>query len=427
MDVNGLRPRIAGEVIAATDPRFEPLCCELVWNRLLHDRRPAGVVRVATDGDVVEAVRFARENGLGVTARGGGHHWSGAALRHGTLLVDLARLNELRVDGRRAAAQPAVTNGEFARRLEPLGLAFPYGHCASVEAVEVVLASGAKVTADANRHADLFWAARGAGAAFPGIVTRYHLRLYGRPRRITRAASFYPLGRAAEVARWAAGEAAGLPACVELTLVLGAAPPELADACAGDNGMCCVVDAVAFADTGDEAAAALAFLGHSPLRDAALRHAPAVPATFAELLDGIGLAFPEGHRYLADAFWFEAEPGDLAVRLARALAAAPSRKSLALGLLAPPRHVGDFAFAPQGRLFALCYAIWDDAADDAENRAWHRSAVDVLEPLVVGHYVGEADLARANRIERSFAPDVWQRLREITARYDPTGLFVPPL
>jgi FAD/FMN-containing dehydrogenase len=72
----------------------------------------------------------------------------------------------------------------------------------------------------------------------------------------------------------------------------------------------------------------------------------------------------------------------------------------------------------------LCYAIWERPGGDTANAAWHRKTIAAMDPLAVGHYVGESDIvADPARAERSFAPANWQRLQSLRRKYDPDGLF----
>ena len=82
------------------------------------------------------------------------------------------------------------------------------------------------------------------------------------------------------------------------------------------------------------------------------------------------------------------------------------------------------AFSMVGRTFLLCYAIWEDEADDGPNEEWFRNLMEGLEPLSTGHYIAETDLpADPSRSTRSFGPASWERLSELRARHDPQGLF----
>ncbi|MCA9451525.1 MAG: FAD-dependent oxidoreductase, partial [Nitrospira sp.] len=129
MDVKALQSRIEGKVTVATDAGYEQLRRSLVWNQLTPTRYPQVVVQVATEKDVVEAVRFARTQNMNIAVRGGGHSWVGFPLCNGSLLIDLGRLNQISVDpqARTAWVQPAVTGQALNRQLATYGLAFPVG------------------------------------------------------------------------------------------------------------------------------------------------------------------------------------------------------------------------------------------------------------------------------------------------------------
>jgi FAD/FMN-containing dehydrogenase len=100
-----------------------------VWNGMV-DRRPALIARCANDGDVVEAVRFAREAGLRLAVRGGGHNVAGNAVCDDGLVIDLSGMKGIQVDSaaHTARAQPGVVLGEFDRATQEVGLAAPTGN-----------------------------------------------------------------------------------------------------------------------------------------------------------------------------------------------------------------------------------------------------------------------------------------------------------
>jgi FAD/FMN-containing dehydrogenase len=82
------------------------------------------------------------------------------------------------------------------------------------------------------------------------------------------------------------------------------------------------------------------------------------------------------------------------------------------------------AFSMVGRIFFSCDAVWEDEADDAANMRWVPSVLREVEPLAIGHYVGEADLLAApSRARHSYARPNWERLHALRRRFDPDGLF----
>ena len=168
------------------------------------DRRPSAVVRCQGASDVMQAVRFARENGLLVAVRGGGHNIAGNAVCEGGLLIDLSPMRSVRVDAKKRTArvEPGVTLGEFDKEAQAFGLATPLGINSTTGvggltlgggfgwlsrkfgftvdnliSADVVTADGALVQASAAENPDLFWAIRGGGGNF-GVVTSFEFKLY---------------------------------------------------------------------------------------------------------------------------------------------------------------------------------------------------------------------------------------------------------
>ena len=162
------------------------------------------MVRPQSEAEVVDAVRLAKSNGWQVAVRSGGHSWAQWSVRTDALVIDLGGLKELSYDEATqvVSASPAVKGGvELGPFLEERGRFFPGGHCPTVGiggfllqggqgwnargwgwaaeyvvAIDVVTADGVLVRASEDENADLFWAARGAGPGFFGVVTRFHLR-----------------------------------------------------------------------------------------------------------------------------------------------------------------------------------------------------------------------------------------------------------
>lgn len=452
----GLAAKTQGNVIAAGDPRYERLRHDLVWNEVVPPRYPKLICQAAGEHDVIAAVDFARGHGLKVAIRGGGHSWVGFSLRDDSLLIDLARLDNilsLDASSRTAVVQPGVRGAELSAVLSKSGLAFPTGHCPtvrlsgfllngglgwnlgswgpsclSVEAAQVVTADGRLLTASDREHADLLWALRGAGPGFFGAITQYRLRTYPAPRRITASGYLYPLERLDQVGAWAAGIAAKMPRQVELTLFVMPAPPSLAAKAKSANGYVASLSGVAFVDTAEEAKAALDPLEGGPAALGLLDKAVGQPRTMPELLQLSGQLWPERHRYIADTLWTNAAVEQPLAAMKEHFLHAPSSRSVALCGFATgggePAAI-DAAFSLMGRTMMLCYAVWERAADDRANTLWHRGLMTALDAFAVGHIVGESDIVSdPARARRSFTPEKWQRLQELRRVYDPAGLFL---
>src|SRR5256885_6971301 len=95
-----------------------------IFNGMI-DRHPALIARCASPGDVVKAVKFAREHELIVSVRGGGHNVAGNAVCDGGLMIDLSPMKGMRVDpvARTVRAQAGLTYREFDRECQAFGLA----------------------------------------------------------------------------------------------------------------------------------------------------------------------------------------------------------------------------------------------------------------------------------------------------------------
>src|SRR5919108_650201 len=171
------------------------------------DRRPVLIVRVKDATDVSRVVALARESGLELAVRSGGHSVAGHSVSDGGIVLDLSEMKnlELDVEGRTAWAQTGLTAGEFTDATGAHGLATGFGDTGSVGiggitlgggvgylvrkhgltidsvlAIDVVTADGQHLRADAENHPDLFWAMRGGGGNF-GVATRFQYRLHELP------------------------------------------------------------------------------------------------------------------------------------------------------------------------------------------------------------------------------------------------------
>ncbi|NUW38537.1 FAD-binding oxidoreductase [Nonomuraea rhodomycinica] len=437
------------ELVRRGEPGFEEVRAAMVWNARKPARSPEVIVRAADERDVARAVRLAGSAGMPVAVRAGGHNWIGSCLREGGMLIDLSRLDGCAVDAASATAVvgPAVTGRELAAALAGRNLAFPVGHCGSVAVggyltsgglgwnpgvwgpacgavvgVEAVTADGELVRCDERDNADLFWAARGAGAGLFAVVTRFRLALRRLPAVIVRDTYVFALEEVERVASWVDEVAAVLPARVELSVILGTQ----AD---GTGRKVVSVTATCFAGSREQAQRSLEAFGACPWAGRALERTREGPVGFGALLDASDGVWRRGDRCAADTLWSARELAVVLPPLAREVERAPSGRSLVLASPAPAgpgRGPADMAFSILGSSYVVGYAIWDDPADDAANTGWLRAAMDRVGPLGSGHYIAETDLlAGPERVRRSFAPQAWRRLAELRARWDPDGVFAP--
>jgi FAD/FMN-containing dehydrogenase len=216
-----LRTDFRGQLILPGDEPYD--AARAVWNGAI-DRRPALIAVVGGTGDVVAAVRFARERGLAVSIRGGGHSAAGWAVADDALMIDVSALNEILVDpaARTAVAGSGLRWRELDTATQAYGLATTGGvdgttgiagltlggglgwldrlaglTCDNLLGAEVVTADGQILEVSADNHPDLFWALRGGGGNF-GVVTSFTYRLHP-VTEVYGGLLGYPADRAAEV------------------------------------------------------------------------------------------------------------------------------------------------------------------------------------------------------------------------------------
>lgn len=454
MDLNSLQQHCRGDMAQPGDPAYPSMVQGNLWNQLLPDRWPDLVVRVQDDQDVIAVLRFAREQGRKVVVRGGGHHWCQPTLRRGGILIDLACLNQvLRIDAatRTAIVQPVVSNRELLAALHPHGLAFPSGHCPqvkvsgyllgggmawnqgvwgagteNVEAMEIITAAGERIVASRDQNADLFWAARGAGPGFFGVVVAYHLKLHPLPKAILGSTYCFPLAQAGAVGDWISALAPTLRPSVELTLFLLQAPPALQAGAAADGGVVLMVSAVAFVDSEVDGKQQLAALDHPVVPP--LSREVATPLSFPSLFDLSGSLWPEGQRSRVENRVSTASAGDQIRAAAGFMAKAPSPTTLVFfTVLTGPVAEQDpivTSYSMHGQVYGGPSTMWLDPADDAMNIEWHEACTAALRVHTKGSYIGETDFVHrpASAVE-AYLPHCWSRLADLRAVHDPHRVF----
>ena len=453
IDLVQLKNAISGRILMRADSDYEIWRLSMMWQVLKADRYPDFMVQAANEADVIAAVNFAREHGIKIAVRCGGHSWCHSAMRDGGMLLDISSLRDVSIDApaRTATVQPAVNGRELVKLLEPHSLAFPIPHCGmvpmsgyllggglgwngeswegmacfSVTAIDIVTPDGTLITADAEHHAEWFWAARGAGPGFFGVVTKYHLQLYPLSRAITTSTYIWPLQHMPAVVEWWAQVAETLAVNVEVIFLLASAPDAVFDRCKGDsNGKVCIISATAFADTPEEAKTLLAPLADGPVDEHCLVRDEYQSSPYQVLFDWDDAAFPR-ERVVADTLWSNDKPVSIFSAILDHFKTVPSPNTTVICQLRPiPRDYPDACYSLRAPTYIAAYANWKDAAHDRVNTAWLREAMRLMEPFTIGHYVNESDLvADTARSVKSYSAENWTRLQNLRSQLDPDGLF----
>ncbi len=433
-----------GQTFRRGDAGYEAARCETMWNARIPPRFPDVIVQANDAREVVEAVLLAKREGLRVGVRSGGHSWSGNHVRDGGMLLDVSRLDAVTIDAQamRAMVGPGRAGHQLGAMLARKHLFFPTGHCrgvavggyllqggfgwhsrtlgpacASVEAIDVVTADGRSVHASPTEHADLYWSARGSGPGFFGVVTRFHLRVYRRPRVIGLAFQSFAIDRLEEVFRWAHQVGPAVSTLVELQLIVSRRA-------AGVFGPGIEVFAPVFADDLRSAREALAFMTGSAIARRARVRTPFVPAMVSSLLRGVGTHYPDGRRYGVDNMWTHAPIDALLPGLEEIAATLPPPPSHMLWLnWAPPPTRPSMAFSLEDNLYLALYGCWRHAVDDDRYARWAPDRMREMQPLATGCQLADENLGQ--RPAKFVSDDNLARLDAIRTARDPDARFHP--
>ena len=240
--------RFRGELITADHPDYDT--ARAVWNGAV-DRRPRLIARCSGTADVAAAVRFARDHDLEIAVRGGGHSVAGTAVCDDGIVIDLSAMRAVWVDpaGRTARVQGGALWGDVDHETQAHGLATTggiVGHTGvagvtlgggigflmrkyglavdNLLATEVVTAEGSIVRASADEHPDLFWALRGGGGNF-GVVTSFRFALHPVGPTVMAGPVFWAADDTTDVLRFYRDFAAEAPDELGTVVSLGTVPP----------------------------------------------------------------------------------------------------------------------------------------------------------------------------------------------------------
>jgi FAD/FMN-containing dehydrogenase len=448
-----LREQLRAPVITADDPDYDE--ARAVHNGMF-DKHPKAVIRAEQVADVIGAVNFARDTGLDLSVRGGGHSAPGFGTNDGGAIIDLSLMRQVHVDpGRRTArAGGGATWGDFNYATHAYGLATTggiisttgvggltlgggigylcRGYGLSIDnliSAEVVTADGRVRTASKDDNADLFWALRGGGGNF-GVVTSFEFQLHP-VSEVYVGLFFYELDSAGDLLRFFRDFIPDAPEAYGAFPAFQIAPPlEFVPAGrVGDTFCAAVVHWCGPADQGEKAM--------KPFRDLAPVVAEmAGPMPYPALNMAFDPIFPKGIR----SYWkgsFVTELTDAAIE--QHLIHGPKVPEVSATMHLYPINgachrvrADETAFAYRDATFAaVIVAAWQDPALDNERIRWVREYYDAIAPhSEAGGYVNFMAGDDGARVEDNYQGN-YQRLAEIKRTYDPGNLFhlnqnIPP-
>jgi FAD/FMN-containing dehydrogenase len=423
---------------------YETARRQTVWNSLLPERFPDVIIAASDVDEVVAAIRYARAHGhhVGICSRG--RSWSASHLRDGGVLLDVSRLDHCSVDTDRMTARvgPGKIASIFAKELDAQGLFFPAGHCQgiglggyllqggygwnskvvgpaceSVLGLEVITADGEKVYCDAENHPDLYWAARGSGPGFFGVVTSFTLRVHPRPAIWGTCLYMYSIDVADEVFSWGRSISPEVDDRVELQIVTCRSFPGT-----GLDQPGITVASPVFADSEDEATKSLAILGTCPVVDKATVALPYAPTTLANWYAAVMTNYPEGHRYIADSMFTSASAEELLPGIRKIIETMPPHPSqFVFTGWKPSADRADMVYGLEDEIYLALYTAWRDPADDERYGDWAGSNMAAMSHLATGISLADENLGR--RPAKFIADPNMARLDKVRSTYDPDGLF----
>ncbi|TDD68632.1 FAD-binding oxidoreductase [Jiangella aurantiaca] len=451
IDVSAVRTRFTGQIVAPGDDGYDR-ARTLFYGGF--DPKPAVVIRPSDPAEVAGVIALARETGLDLAVRCGGHSIAGHSVVDGGIVLDLAHLRAIAVDvdERTVWAQTGLTAGDVTKAVAERGLAIGFGDTGTVGiggittgggvgylsrkygmtidnvlAAEVVTADGQILQVDADSHPDLFWAVRGGGGNF-GVVTRFKYQLHELPEVV---GGMLLLPATPEVVHGFIREAAAAPE--ELSVIVNVMPaPPMPFVPEHVRGSLVVLGLVCYAGPAEEGAKVLA-----PIRALAEPIADFVrPITYPEM-------FPEGeggeefHPTAASRTLF-ADELDLP-RITQILerlrtAPAPMRVTQFRPLGGAISRVADdaTAYAHRGRAFMVNVASFLDGPDTrAEREQWVLDTAAIAENGAPGAYVNFLGDDGPARAREAYPGATWERLTQVKRQYDPDNLFhrnvnIPP-
>jgi FAD/FMN-containing dehydrogenase len=452
MVIQALDRSLRGRLIRPDQEGYET--ARLVWNGMI-DRRPALIAQCAGVEDVSAAVNFAREHGLLVAVRGGGHNVAGHATCDGGLVIDLSPMRRVVVDPevRIAQAEGGATWGDLDHATQTYGLATPGGvvsdtgiagltlgggfgyirnkyglSCDNLVGAEVVLADGRLVKASATENADLFWGLRGGGGNF-GIVTHFTYRLHpigpevmfvfafhdGRGEKMKQVLRFFRDFTAAAPDEISVLAAAGMiPATPHFPQAIHRAPMVLFAAC--------------YAGPAEEGERAV-----QPLRDFA---PPLADLSGRMPYVQMQTMFDEDYpKHILRYYWKSLNVNSLSDDVIDVIVAHARCQPSPLSTIdiwhngGAIRRVGEDETAYSGRSVPFLVnpeANWESPNDDASNIAWARETIADLQPFSDGgRYLNFAGFQEEGEamMRAAFGAKKHERLAALKRKYDPANLF----
>jgi len=444
--IEGLAAGLRGKLLSGKDADYD--AARAIWNAMV-DRRPGLIARCAGAADVMRAVRFARDNGLLLAVRGGGHNIAGNAVCEGGVVIDLSPMKSVRVDPgtRRLRVEPGATLADVDGETQAFGLALPTGINSTTGiagltlgggfgwltrkfgltidnliSMDVVTAEGKFMRASEREEPDLFWALRGGGGNF-GVVTSFEFRLHDLPGDVLAGLVVHPFADAETVLKQYRQALETAPDELTCWVVMRRAPP-LPFLPAEWHGKEIVVLAMCYCgdvEKGKAATAELRAIGR-PIADVV---APMPFAAWQQAFDP--LLTPGARNYWKSQDFAELSDATIAILLDAVRKLPGPECEIFIG------HVGGAAgripveataFPQRNSHFVMnVHARWREKSMDDTCISWARALFEATKKNAIGTaYINFMPEDEADRVEAAYGAN-YRRLAAIKQHYDPQNLF----
>ena len=444
--IEEFKAQFRGEVLLPWDASYDEV--RAIWNAMI-DRKPAMIARCASADDVVQAVKFARQNDLLVSIRGGGHNIAGNAVCDDGLMIDLSPMKGVQVDpkARRANVEPGCTLADFDAVAQEHGLATPLGINSTTGvagltlgggfgwlsrkygmtidnllSANVVTADGKQLRASETENADLFWGLRGGGGNF-GIVTSFEFQLHPVGPNLLSGLIVFPFDQAKSVITQFARFTETMPDELNVWMVTRKAPP-LPFLPADVHGKEMVALAVCYAGDPSEGEKLI-----EPLRGFGTAHGEHIGVQpFVAWQQAFDPLLAKGARnYWKSHNFTRLSDGaiDAIVEYAGKLPS-PHCEIFVGTMGGQTARVAPDAMAYSSRdanYVMNVHGRWESAAEDQAVITWAREFFAKSKPFAsAGAYINFMTEEETDRIAFAYGP-MYKRLVELKKKYDPTNFF----
>jgi FAD/FMN-containing dehydrogenase len=444
--IETLKNNVKGQIVLPDNPNYNEV--REIWNAMI-DRRPAVIVQCVEADDVPHAISYARENGLEISIRGGGHNIAGSALCDNGVVIDFSNMKTVRVDAqkRRAYVEPGATLGDFDKAVQAHGLATPAGINSTtgiagltlgggfgwltrkygmtidnLVSAEMVTADGRKIHVSEDENTDLFWAIRGGGGNF-GVITQFEFALYPVGPEILAGLLVFPMDQAKQVLEKYREFVKSAPEELNVWIVLRKAPP-LPFLPENVHGKEVVVLAIFYA--GDIAEGERLIKPLRSFGDVYGEHIGAQPyAQWQQAFDP--LLTPGARNYWKSHNFTELSDGALDSMIEFAGKLPSPQCEIFVGLIEGAANrvpSNAMAYGHRDAKFVLnVHGRWDEAAQDETGIAWARAFFKASAPYAsAGAYVNFMTEDEGDRVAAAYGAN-YARLKQIKKKYDPENIF----